>query len=246
MNYKNGLIVMVLTVALPLSQAHASVTELGFTEIDFPAAAYIEESMAIGDFIPPIVQNEVGSGEHPFYDFILKEEDVIETGPQPDELQLILDEELTQAVMGEEVLPIETTIPGAKAKGRFWTKGKVLLTTGVLLSVGVLFGVLAFAFSGSGSGNGSGSGSGGGGGAPNNPNSNPNDPNPNPDPNTPLVTCPGGDNCIPDNGDDPIGPPGIDVIPLPNPRGIPHNPEPSTLLLLGLGLFMPFLKRKSS
>ena len=240
MNLKNILIAITLIVTLPMAQAYCSVPEFVLPPVDFSMVPNLNENMTITNIVPATIQDETVAGDEPIFNFLTKDEEVIEVGPQQDELELILNEELTQ--IGEEA-PIDSVIPGSQNKGRFWTKGKILVTTGILLSVGVLFGVLAFAFAGSGSGSGSGdgSGTGGGGGAPDNPQGNGDQPNDNDNPDGGIP--PGGGGPI-GGGDDPIGPPGEGFVPLPEGHGIPHNPEPSTFILLGLGLLVPFFRRR--
>ncbi len=256
LNWRTAFIASALVVTLPMAQVSAlSVAELGFPAI-YVTSSQAEESMTIFAHPPVNIQQEMNVSESPIFDFVVKDQ-AIELTPMPDELGGLLEKELSLGLekelsMGQddEIFPPDIDIEQAPvSKEHFWTKKKVFIATGVLLTTGLLFGVLAFALSGSGSGSGSGSSFGGGGGVPNNPNpddpSDPDDPLDVDDPIPPL-TCPDGGDCIPDDGGGPIGPPGIDVVPLPDPNGIPHSPEPATFLLFGLGLFLPLLRRKTS
>ena len=172
----------------------------------------------------------------------------------------------------------------------FWTSKKIWITTSIVLSTGLLLGLLLLlAAGGGGSGSSSGAGVGGGdggaldfglGGIPgggdlnelfsplsgNNPSQNPEnltdtgegDPNNGGDPsggngngdeNNPpsdqnIPPAGGGGGPTDDGVTDFVSPPIDTNLPHIPGTGIPHNPEPSTFLLLGLGLLLPFFRKK--
>lgn len=106
----------------------------------------------------------------------------------------------------------------------FWTRRNVVLTTSILLTTGLVVGLLLLLAAGGGGGGGS-SDSGGGGGAG-------------------FVGAGGGEL--------PLAPPIIPRIgfesgpgSIPGPS-VPHHPEPSTFLLLGLGLLIPLLRKREA
>lgn len=99
---------------------------------------------------------------------------------------------------------------------QFWTKKKIIVSTSILLTATLLVGLLLL-LAGGGSGGGSESVAGGGAGA-------------------------GGEVVIPPPIIPPIGP-GPTVLPT-GPH--PHNPEPSTFLLMGLGLLVPAFRKRFS
>ena len=124
-------------------------------------------------------------------------------------------------------------VPTTDEDHHFWTRGKVLvITTSVILTTtGLILGLLLL-LGGGGGGSGSGGGAGGGGGS-------------------------GGGAIVPPIGFDIAGGPedglvpgtilGGGLVPGTIPGGnIPHHPEPSTFLLMGLGLLIPFLRKRHS
>jgi len=156
----------------------------------------------------------------------------------------------------------------------FWTKGKVLITTGILLFGGLLLAILGLAAGGSGggtsigisSGPGSGDNSSGDGNASGGPSSvfsssgdiSENSGNTSnagdSDGSTGFVgggagTTPGFPGTSSDGfssssslggGSGGIGGGGSGT----NGSSIPHSPEPATVLLMGFGLLVPFLRRR--
>lgn len=256
-NWRTGFIALALMITLPMAPVSAlSVAELGFPAI-YPTSAQTEEQMTMFALPPVNIQQEMNAGESPIFDFVVKDQ-AIELMPVEDELSGLLEKELglelEQAlVAGEDdgIFPPDVDIEQPPvSKEHFWTKKKVFIATGVLLTTGLLFGTLAFAFGGSGSGSGSGSGNGGFGfpGDPTKPTITPD----------PTPTCQDQGNCI-------TPPPPLTCLEegtcpedLPTPscldegtcpgtgKDIPHSPEPATFLLFGLGLFLPWLRRKTS
>lgn len=103
-------------------------------------------------------------------------------------------------------------------KTGFWTKKKVLLGSGLLLSAGLLLGLVALA--------------GGGRGATHHLNG---DSGANPSSAPPVFFFTGGG----EGGEGGV----VSSDSLPG-GSIPLNPEPSTFALLGLGLLIPFLRKK--
>lgn len=151
--------------------------------------------------------------------------------PTGSDNQSLSDEELQSIVTGDGVL-----IPGSSE--RFWTRGKIWTSVSLMVITGLIIGLVAmFSGSGSGSGDSSGSGSGSGG------NSGQGDTPPNGDPSNPdgLPEGDGGNPpVVPGGGGSGSGSGG----PFVPPSNIPHNPEPSTFLLAGLGLLIPLFRKR--
>ncbi|GEM_PF-3956810 len=165
-----------------------------------------------------------------------------------------------QDVTGDEELLYSPLITNDH---HFWTRGKIILGSTILLSTGLLLS-LVFLLSGSGSGSGSDSnsntgGSGGGsdpgnGGDPGqsglNNGGDPGAGGPKGGTDNENLFALGGGGPNPDNSNlnDLINELGNDNgLQTGNlPLGIPHHPEPSTILLMGLGLLVPFFKKRLS
>jgi|GEM_PF-2114377 len=148
-------------------------------------------------------------------------------------------------------LELETSLQdeliGTATNSSFWKSKEFLGVLILAFGIGTIF---AFLFGSSGSA-GAGKTGGGGGGGPSNSSGNDSLPgdddfSPNGDEDffpggdeTCLVDCTttGGD--VDDQGDDQGSQDDSGI-----PDGIPSNPEPSTFLMLGLGLLLPFLRRK--
>ncbi|MBI4358216.1 MAG: PEP-CTERM sorting domain-containing protein [Candidatus Omnitrophica bacterium] len=105
----------------------------------------------------------------------------------------------------------------------FWTKGKLIVTSSVVLTTGLVVGLILLLVSVGGGG----SSGGGGGGSGGNPFIPPIVDLLDPDSTSKIIT----DNSKKTITDIPLG---------------PHHPEPSTFLLMGLGLLIPFLKKRHS
>lgn len=118
---------------------------------------------------------------------------------------------------------------------RFWNRDRILIGSGILLLTGLVLGLVAL-LSGSGSGSGSSSSSGSSGNTGNNAS-----------PGGPLSEGLGGSGGPGEGGGIPPVGGGDGGFPLGGGRGsfpIPHNPEPSTFLLAGLGLLIPLLRKR--
>ena len=259
-NWKFILPAVALIVALPISQAFCAVTELGFTPLSASNEAALSSSTTSGndqagtfgglEVVPPETSmlTEAIAADHSLVDFFVKDEAEEGVGD-------IVDEELVS--VDDFGVSFGDAFSSSSHESGFWTKKKILITTGILLTVGLLFGLLA-GLTGGSSGSGSGSGSGGGGGAGGNGGSN------------------GSSGSDGDGGGSGAGD-GVTVgggtgtgilVPLlvdgsnsgggtsdtsgfnsgnggtSGPTGIPHSPEPATIFLLGLGLFLPFWRRR--
>ncbi|MBI4115666.1 MAG: PEP-CTERM sorting domain-containing protein [Candidatus Omnitrophica bacterium] len=222
MNWNRIFIIAVLVLTLPISQAYSAVAEWGIVLGENPWADAGLPTIASQGDLPPF---DIGISDP------LPGMDLIESGAGEllDEL-----EELALYIEGEDAIQ-NISVAGTA----FWSKRKVVITSAVLLLTALLLAILGLAVGGSGSGSGSTSGPGGG------PSPNPNNPGPpdNPDPDDfyppPLIYDP------PPPGPDPdpfiiepgAGKPGGN-------SGVPHSPEPSTVLLMGFGLLIPFLRRR--
>ncbi|MDD5218325.1 MAG: PEP-CTERM sorting domain-containing protein [Candidatus Omnitrophica bacterium] len=175
-------------------------------------------------------------------------------------------------ILNEAALPVTSEVRNETARHGFWSKGKVIVAGSLLVAIGLLVGLLMlFASGGSGAGSGSGStgwlNSGGipnSGGSPNGILNSGGTPNTGGNPN-------GGNDGNQGNGNGSGsgsgggggggtgggsgggaggagggdtgtgGLPGGGSLPT---GSIPHNPEPSTLLLIGFGLLLPLIRKK--
>ncbi len=298
MKMSRVLIISILTIVMPLSQARAVVPDSIVSDV-------IEATTANDVHISGTDAQHINVAPgviHPSQDLPkithITPADIIKETPTPSVEEL--------ETQGQEEQDEDRELAGAG----FWTGKKIFITAStVLLTTGLVLGlVLLLAGSGGGSGSGSGSGEGGGGGNGGGGNtgdsslpdggSNPSNPslggdnpgignqdpsangdnpgtgdnnpgadqnpsaggdNPPPGSNPPNGNeGPSGDNPTGNNPDGsgfppiggggiPGGDPGdlpIDPI-LPSGPTIPHHPEPSTVLLLGLGLLVPFLRKRS-
>ncbi len=253
MNFLKTILVFILAVTLPISQAYAVVPDVHsvISDVSESNGNFQDINLAI----PGAEMFQSLTNQQPSLADISS---IISSDPLPEN---IIE---TEDVSDQEGL---LDIPLVNGEGQhFWTRGKIIAASAILFSTGLLLSLI-FVLSGAGSGSGSSSGSGSGGGSGGNPNPpDPNNPNLN-DPNNggltdessndlndatnnngfPLIgggTGPGGEETIQqllDNGGGllPGGGNGI-------PGGVPHHPEPSTFLLMGLGLLVPFLRKRFS
>ncbi len=244
MNFLKTVLVFILAVTLPISQAYAVVPDVHSVISD------VSESN--GNFQD--INLAIPGGAEMFQSLtnqpsLADISSIISSDPLPENI-----------IETEDVSDQEGSldIPLVNGEGQhFWTRGKIITASAILFSTGLLLSLI-FVLSGAGSGSGSGSGSGGGGNS-----------NPPPDPNNPNLNDlngdgtnppPGGDNSFPPIGGGGTGPGGEETIQqlldnggglLPGggngiPGGVPHHPEPSTFLLMGLGLLVPFLRKRFS
>jgi len=197
------LLIIILTLTLPVTQAHA----------------ILPDSHSI---MSELVNAVEGDGEGGYVTGPVVSGTDIPVGdlwqPSADISNVALDEsvliDVDAASLEEAVSAIDGELAEdlvAPEQDGFWSRRKILGTVVVLLGAGLIIMLVAFLAGGGGGGGGGGdevgSGGGGGGGGLNNP---------------PII---------------PFVPPVIPSGP------IPTNPEPSTFLLLGLGLLAPFFRR---
>lgn len=198
-------LVLILTITLPISQAHAVIPDphgvLSDTVESNEEHQEVNISALEGDAEPA----QIPTGD-------LFQVETIISGNTAEEPSI--------EMPGEQDL-LEVPVL-AEDDQKFWTTKKIVISTSLLLTTGLLIGLLLLlAGSGSGGSGGSGVGVGAGGGIGG---------------ILPVIpTGPGG----------PTGPANL-TNPFVPTGGIPHNPEPSTFLLMGLGLLVPFLRKRLS
>jgi len=249
-------IVAILITVMPMSQARAVVPDLNSVISDVVESTNVNDihisgadsqHINLAQMITPSQDLTKPSVVVP----ALAPADVIQETSTVEELET-QDQDDNQDLVGGLALPGH----------HFWTTRKLVITTTLLLSAGLLIGLLlgltggshgsstSFLSDGSGPGGGStGSGDPGtldnlGGGPPGNDPNDPNNPDPtNGDPSDPSNSLPpGGGGPLPGGGSDgPIDNLGSPTLPG---SGIPHHPEPSTFLLMGLGLLVPLLRKR--
>ena len=246
MNVSKIALVLTLSVIIPVTQAYAVVPDMHSVISDITESTGSMPDINISGPDAQMLQSVL-----PQMDFTMASSIISNDQTSPEsliEMQTIIeDDELFE----EPVITI--------GNERFWTKGKIIAGATILLSTGLLLS-LVFLLSGSGGGSGSGSGSGAGGGSGSGGGG--------PDPSSLIDDELGDGNTPPPGGEEnsfpPIGGggdvPGGDTIEqlidnggglLPGggngiPGGVPHNPEPSTFLLMGLGLLVPGLRKRFS
>lgn len=227
-----------LCALLPGWSLYAAVPDMpiafnpAFFKIEEPVETFVGwEQIVMEDSTPAVVAPEIVSALFPEAD------DAI---PQITEASVSM-EDLSSAEL-EEKLQDELIIEGEESEGKGSRKLRII---GGLLLLGGGIAALLMLLSGGGSGGGSGSGSGDGGGNGGTTNSN----------NIPPVGGGGGaggggtgGGSTGGGGAGGAGGSGGNITPFTftpfNPASIPNNPEPSSLLLIGLGLLLPFFRRK--
>ncbi len=247
-------IVATLIIAMPMSQARAVVPDMNSVISDVVESTGITDLhiSGAGSQHVNLAQVLAPSQDSPKLPAAaLPSSIVIQETPTTEELD-------TQDQNDNEDLVGGLALPGH----HFWTTRKLVITSTLLLTTGLLVGLLLMLSSGgssSGSGAGNAGGGGGGGGGNNPP---PNDPNNGPPQNAnkdPKVVDPPVDPDVVPYVPPPIIPPVVDpdldiidpiidpILPdnqLPPGNNIPHHPEPSTFLLMGLGLLVPMLRKR--
>lgn len=254
------LIALVLCVTFPLSQAYSAVSDFNIPVKQINKLTVEDDHQELGHeatffdnvgFTSPMVKAAAnfiqnldsfyGGGLEPAHSVSHNELPIVPvaddskvTNPLAD----ILDQENLDDLQMVS-LTDESKEEDEEKAGGFITTRKVVVTTSLLVIAGLIIGLLAFAGGGgsgssggsSGGGGGGGSGSGGGGssGGPDGflpPIGGPFDTNNNED-------GPGGEGERNGGGGDFGG-------------ELPTNPEPSTFLLLALGLLLPFINKRKS
>ena len=242
-------IIGVVSVALPMAQAYAVLPHADSVFENEVAGNFTEEiqisGLVLNSATPQGEISDIPYGE------LINAETVI---PLEDLTQGIALEEI-EATSEEELL----TIPGEEH--HFWTTRKMVVTTSILLTTGLLVGLLLFLAAGAGGGSGGSSSAGGGGGTILGPLGGPPGPNGTDGPNDLVPEGPGGpeDFVVPTGIIPPVvgGDPGVDPEAIlefnpgspngiPGTTTIPHHPEPSTFLLMALGLLIPFFRKKTA
>ena len=203
MNHLKTVLICILTITLPMTQAYAVIPDPHSVLSD--AVEQTEESQEINISAPEGDQPQIPTGD------LLQVQTII-SGSSVHQPSIEVQEDMDDLLEA----PIDVT-----DDEKFWTNKKIVITSSVLLTAGILIGLLLLLAGGGGSGSGAGSGGGAGGGF-------------------------AGLGGIPD-GDSPIIPPADLLIDPLNPPFVPHhNPEPSTFLLMGLGLLVPILRKRFS
>ena len=225
--FLNYVLVITLVITLPITQAYAVIRESHSTLSDAVEShgTNLDVNISAPDVsVPSTVQI-------PSVD--LNPVEMIIGGTDDEGIVMEQDDE---DLLGVPVIAVDDT--------HFWTRGKIIIGTSLLLTTGLLVGLLLLLSSG-GSGSGSGAGSGAGGGSGSSGGSGGGDPG-----LTDLLgglpggSLPGGLPGLDGTGSLPGGLPGLlggDTLPG---GKIPHNPEPSTFLLMGLGLLVPYLRKR--
>lgn len=224
MTFFKSILIFVLTITLPISQAYAVVPDSHSTLSDAVESHGENSEMNIStDEIADSTQIPTGD---------LFQVQTIISSHAADEVIEIHDD--SDDLLPEPIADVDDQ--------RFWTSKKIVISSSILLTAGLLVGLLLL-LAGGGSGGGSSAGTvGGSSGAV----AGAGIPGIVPGVNGGVA---GGDlvNIIPFGvleGPDP----GLDSTnPLSLPVGqVPPNPEPSTFLLMGLGLLVPFLRKRFS
>jgi len=274
MKISKVLIISVLTIAMPISQARAVVPNLNSMISDVVESSGNDLHISGADSHHTGLVQGVTLPQGLMKPNLVTSSAIIEQTPGVEELET-QDQDQDQDQLDGLALPGH----------HFWTSKKFIITTTILLTTGLLVGLLlalSGGSSGSGSstgesGGGSGAGSGstgdnslnlsnppsgdttpggdlnnnlnenslnnppGGDGNPGGDNDNLTDTDPEDTSDINSIVGGGGGGNNSSNGDiDQI----INNSDLPE-SGLPHHPEPSTLLLMGLGLLVPFLRKRS-
>lgn len=217
--FLKSVLVITLTITLPITQAYAVIPESHSTLSD------VVESHGAN---PDVNISAHGPAQIPSAD--LSQVEMIIGGTDEEAIEMQNDDE---DLLDVPVIAVDDS--------RFWTQRKIVVTTSILLSTGLLVGLLLLL-----SGGGSGAGAGAGGGAGSAGGSGGDNPGSGGSPDSgladPFGGLPGG--SLPGGGTLPGGLPGLDGTGTLPAGKIPHNPEPSTFLLMGLGLLVPFLRKR--
>ena len=230
-------LVVVLTLTLPISQVYAVVPDLQPLMTDVVerfGEGFDLAASGVGQTPAPVVNISTAQ--------LVKSAVITPSQIVEDEAPALEAVELKEA-------PEMDFVPIQAEEGHpFWTKKKIVISATLLLTATVLLSGLLFLLGGSGSGSGSGSGdgSGGGPGGPGEPGGPPGDGGPGdggPGDGNPFIPPVGGGGPIGPGTGNP-GDPFVSGDPIPG--GIPHHPEPSTFLLMGLGLIVPLLRKRWS
>ncbi len=245
MKFIQILTISVSLMTLPVSPCLSAISD--------PTAAYDDALSLQGD---SIITEELG-------DLQFKPIEINDDGTPPELSAAIINFLLSGGNLGKEfgltddfeLIGSEDILEIQMDKG-FWTKEKILVGSGLLLTLSLLLGIFAFAGSGGGSSSGSNSGSGSGGGD----GSGSGGGNGGPDPGFASGSGSGGSGggseepSSSDSGRDTGRAAGGAILGagaiaggsgfLGGAANIPHHPEPTTFLLLGLGLLFPFLRRR--